>query len=110
METGGDQAAHRAARIAAEPPMQGADWARVVSPREVSRHGGEDGPLVAAIDTGIKGSIVRELVARGARVDLHPADTSAADLNSVLREIAAALRTAHANYSEAEAANTAMWG
>ena len=36
-------------------------------------------------------------------------DTSAADLNSVLREIAAALRTAHANYSEAEAANTAMW-
>ena len=32
------------------------------------------------LDTGIKGSMVRELVARGARVTLHPCTTSAADL------------------------------
>jgi carbamoyl-phosphate synthase small subunit len=44
------------------------------------RHGGGDGPLIAAIDTGIKSSIVRELVARGARVDLHPCTTGAAEL------------------------------
>jgi len=67
-------------RIAAEPAMTGADLARVVSPGETRRHGEGSGPLVAAIDTGIKSSIVRELVARGARVDLHPCSTSAADL------------------------------
>jgi len=32
------------------------------------------------LDTGIKGSIVRHLVARGARVALHPCATPAADL------------------------------
>jgi carbamoyl-phosphate synthase small subunit len=47
---------------------------------ETRRHGEGSGPLVAAIDTGIKSSIVRELVARGARVDLHPCTTSAAEL------------------------------
>ncbi len=67
-------------RIAAEPPMAGADWAQVVSPREARRHGEGPGPLVAAIDTGIKASIVRELVARGARVDLHPCSTRADEL------------------------------
>jgi WXG100 family type VII secretion target len=37
-------------------------------------------------------------------------DTSAADLNVVLRQIAQALRTAHANYTEAEQQNAAIWG
>jgi carbamoyl-phosphate synthase small subunit len=74
------------ALIEAEPPMDGQDLAAVVSPSAVSRHGeGSDptlpgGPLIAAIDTGIKGSIVRHLVARGARVELHPCASSAADL------------------------------
>ena len=36
-------------------------------------------------------------------------DTSAADLNAVLRQIATALRTAHANYAQAETANTSIW-
>jgi len=35
---------------------------------------------VVAIDTGIKGSIVRNLVERGATVELHPCTTSAEDL------------------------------
>jgi carbamoyl-phosphate synthase small subunit len=66
--------------IAAEPPMAGQDLAGLVSPSEVTRHGTGDGPLIAVIDTGIKGSMVRELLERGARVALHPCRTSAADL------------------------------
>ncbi len=67
--------------VQAEEPMTGLDLAREVTPREVVVHGaGNDGPLVVAIDTGIKGSIVRNLVARGARVELHPCTTPAAAL------------------------------
>ena len=36
-------------------------------------------------------------------------DTSAAELNRVLRDIAGALRTAHGNYAQAEAANSSIW-
>ncbi len=67
-------------RVRAEPPMQGADFARVVSPREMSVHGSGGGPRIAAIDTGIKSSIVRHLVQRGAVVELHPCATSAGEL------------------------------
>jgi carbamoyl-phosphate synthase small subunit len=66
--------------IEAEPPMDGQDLAAVVSPSEVSHHGDGDGPRIAVLDTGIKGSIVRHLVARGARVALYPCTTAAADL------------------------------
>ena len=71
------------ARVRAEPPMVGADFARVVSPAEMTVHGSGDGVggvRIAAIDTGIKSSIVRHLVERGAVVELHPCATSAADL------------------------------
>jgi carbamoyl-phosphate synthase small subunit len=77
----GDVAPERArALIDAEPPMAGQDLAAAASPTEVSWHGAGDGPRIAAIDTGIKGSIVRQLVARGARVGLHPCTASAAEL------------------------------
>jgi carbamoyl-phosphate synthase small subunit len=67
--------------IEAEPPMAGQDLARVVTPERVSRHGeGGEGPLIAVLDTGIKASMVRELVQRGARVELHPCTSSAEDL------------------------------
>jgi carbamoyl-phosphate synthase small subunit len=70
-----------AEQILAEPPMAGQDLAAVVTPGEVSHHGqGGDGPRIAVIDTGIKGSMVRELVARGARVSLHPCASSAEQL------------------------------
>jgi len=62
--------------IAAEPPMAGLDLARVVTPERVTLHGDGDGPLIAVIDTGIKASMVRELLARGARVELHPCTSS----------------------------------
>ena len=66
--------------IDAEPPMAGADFARVVSPTQMTVHGTGSGPRIAAIDTGIKRSIVLALVQRGAVVELHPCSTSAADL------------------------------
>jgi carbamoyl-phosphate synthase small subunit len=67
--------------IAAEPPMAGLDLAREVTPARMTEHG--DGDLrIAAIDTGIKGSIVRNLVARGARVELHPCTATAAELTA----------------------------
>jgi carbamoyl-phosphate synthase small subunit len=66
--------------IDAEPPMAGQDLAGLVTPTEVSHHGSGDGPRIAVIDTGIKASMVRELVARGARVSLHPCRSSAEEL------------------------------
>jgi carbamoyl-phosphate synthase small subunit len=66
--------------IEAEPPMAGQDLAGVVTPGEVTHHGSGDGPRIAVIDTGIKASMVRELLARGACVTLHPCTTTAAEL------------------------------
>jgi carbamoyl-phosphate synthase small subunit len=73
--------------IDAEPPMAGQDLARLVTPDRVSYHGdgaaaagATQGPRIAVIDSGIKTSMVRELVARGARVSLHPCTSSAEEL------------------------------
>jgi carbamoyl-phosphate synthase small subunit len=66
--------------IEAEPPMAGQDLAAAVTPGERTLHGHGDGPLIAVIDTGIKLSIVRNLVQRGARVTLHPCTTPAAQI------------------------------
>jgi carbamoyl-phosphate synthase small subunit len=67
-------------RVRAEPPMDGHDLAREVMPQSVIRVGSGDGPRIAALDTGIKQSIVNNLVQRGARVALHPCTASADDL------------------------------
>jgi carbamoyl-phosphate synthase small subunit len=65
--------------IEAEPPMTGLDLAREVMPAEMAQVG--DGDIrIAAIDTGIKSSIVRNLVERGATVELHPCTASAAEV------------------------------
>jgi carbamoyl-phosphate synthase small subunit len=69
--------------IAAEPAMDGRDLAREVTPSEVhvlAPIGSSGGPRIAMIDTGVKLSIVRNLRARGATVELHPCTASAADL------------------------------
>jgi carbamoyl-phosphate synthase small subunit len=63
-------------RVEAEPSMTGADFAREVTPREPIILEGE-GPRVIAIDTGIKDSIVRNLLERGVHLELHPCDISA---------------------------------
>jgi carbamoyl-phosphate synthase small subunit len=65
-------------RVMAEPPMTGADLAREVTPREpLIIDPDASGPRVVALDTGIKGSIVRNLRERDVRLELHPCDTSA---------------------------------
>jgi carbamoyl-phosphate synthase small subunit len=66
--------------IAAEPPMAGRDLVREVTIDRPSFHGPEAGPRIVALDTGIKGSIVRNFAERGARLELHPASTSAEEL------------------------------
>jgi carbamoyl-phosphate synthase small subunit len=63
-------------RIGAEPPMDGADLARRVSPGEPVEIAG-DGPHVVAIDTGTKLSIIRQLRERGCRLTLLPCTASA---------------------------------
>jgi len=67
-------------RVRGEESMVGLDLAKEVSPAQLTVHGSGDGPRIAAIDTGIKLSIVRHLVQRGAVVELHPCSTPAADL------------------------------
>jgi carbamoyl-phosphate synthase small subunit len=66
--------------IDAEPPMAGQDLARLVTPEQVSRHGEGSGPRIAVLDTGMKTSMVRELLDRGARVSLHPCTSTAEEL------------------------------
>jgi carbamoyl-phosphate synthase small subunit len=68
-------------RIAAEPPMEGQDLAREVTPAQpVILDPDNPGPLVVGIDTGIKDSIVRNLRERGVRLELHPCTTGAEEL------------------------------
>jgi carbamoyl-phosphate synthase small subunit len=62
-------------RIEAEPSMEGADFAREVTPPEPVELEG-DGPHVVGIDTGIKLSIVRQLRERGCRITLLPCDST----------------------------------
>jgi carbamoyl-phosphate synthase small subunit len=67
--------------IEAEPDMSGRDLARAVTPKEPVVLGEDGGaPRIAMIDTGVKLSIVRNLRARGATVELYPCTASAAEL------------------------------
>src|SRR3954454_18610564 len=60
--------------------MAGRDLPREVTAAQASVHGAGGATRIHAIDTGIKGSIVRNLVARGAEVTLHPCGVSADEL------------------------------
>ena len=66
-------------RVAAEPSMEGADFAREVTPAEPIEIAG-DGPHVVGLDTGIKLSIVRQLRERSCRITLLPCDSSAEEV------------------------------
>jgi carbamoyl-phosphate synthase small subunit len=63
-------------RVADEPPMDGADLARTVTPAEPVELDGA-GPHVVGIDTGIKHSIIRQLRERSCRLTLLPCTASA---------------------------------
>jgi carbamoyl-phosphate synthase small subunit len=68
-------------RVMAEPPMDGRDLACEVTPEEpIVLDEDSPGPRVIGIDTGIKGSIVRNLRVRGVRLELHPCTASADEL------------------------------
>jgi carbamoyl-phosphate synthase small subunit len=66
--------------IDAEPSMAGADFAKIVTPQEAHTVGQGNPIKIHAIDTGIKSSIVRNLVARGAEVTLHPCTVTSEQL------------------------------
>ncbi|MCP4573945.1 MAG: glutamine-hydrolyzing carbamoyl-phosphate synthase small subunit [bacterium] len=72
------------AKARALPPMGEVDWVRRVScdePWEFPRQPADPRPLeVAVLDCGVKTSILGQLVARGCRVRVFPADTPAATL------------------------------
>ncbi len=67
-------------RLRAEPEMAGRDLARDVTPAECRRVGDGEGPRIAMIDTGVKRSIVRNLLERDATVELHPCTAGAREL------------------------------
>jgi carbamoyl-phosphate synthase small subunit len=62
--------------VAAEPSMDGADFARTVTPGQPIEIDGE-GPHVVGIDTGIKHSILRQFRERNCRLTLLPCSASA---------------------------------
>jgi carbamoyl-phosphate synthase small subunit len=67
--------------IVAEPPMDGRDLARDVTPiQRLTLEGVDPVVRIAMIDTGVKLSIIRNLQSRGATVDLYPCTTSAEEL------------------------------
>jgi carbamoyl-phosphate synthase small subunit len=56
-----------------EPDMAGRDLVRDVTPeRRIVLGADNDGPRIAMVDTGVKRSITRNLLERGAVVELHP--------------------------------------
>jgi carbamoyl-phosphate synthase small subunit len=64
------------ALIEAEPPMTGRDLVpQVTSAQRIVLDG--PGPRIAVLDTGVKRSIVSELRARGATIELHPSTADA---------------------------------
>jgi carbamoyl-phosphate synthase small subunit len=65
--------------IDAEPDMAGRDLVREVTPQRMTVVGDGE-PRIAMVDTGVKRSIVRNLVQRGATVELHPCTASPQDL------------------------------
>ena len=69
-------------RVMAEPPMDGRDLAREVTPGRAGdpRPGQPAARGSSGIDTGIKDSIVRNLRERGVRLELHPCTATADEL------------------------------
>ncbi len=70
--------------IDAEPDMTGRDLVGEVTPASLIRLGEENtgvgGVRISVIDTGVKRSIVRNLLERGAIIELHPCTSSPAEL------------------------------
>ena len=69
------------ARAEAVPRWEDQDFVGLVSPAAVTEIGaGEEGPLVAIVDFGLKANIIRSLRRRGARVRVLPHTATADDV------------------------------
>ncbi len=68
------------AELLASPSMSGLDLASRAGTSERYRAGEGDGPLVVAVDYGMKRNIVRMLVETGFRVEVVPATTTAEEI------------------------------
>jgi carbamoyl-phosphate synthase small subunit len=72
---------HATELIAAEPSMSGRDLARDVTSRQPAMLGVDGrGPRIVMLDSGVKRSIVRNLLERGSTVELHPCTATAEQL------------------------------
>jgi carbamoyl-phosphate synthase small subunit len=69
------------ALVRAHPSLDGRDLATPAA--GVRRSLGEDGPLVAALDCGMKNSIARGLVDAGCRLEVLPAGTTADEIRAL---------------------------
>jgi carbamoyl-phosphate synthase small subunit len=80
LEPGAIQRGPAAERAAAVPRWEDQDFVGQVSPAATTEIGaGEEGPLVAIVDLGLKANIVRSLRRRGVRVRVLPHTTTAAE-------------------------------
>src|SRR5262245_2296944 len=80
LEPGELDRAAAATRAEAVPRWEDQDFVAEVSPAAVVEQGaGEDGPLVAIVDYGLKANIVRSLRRRGVRVRVLPHTATAAE-------------------------------
>ena len=67
--------------IEQEPAMTGRDLVRDVTPKQrIVVDDDHAGPRIVMIDTGVKRSIVRNLIERGATVELHPCTATPGEL------------------------------
>jgi carbamoyl-phosphate synthase small subunit len=81
LEPGSLDRAAAVARAEAVPRWEDQDFVAEVSPAEVTEIGaGEDGPLVAIVDYGLKSNIVRSLRRRGLRVRVLPHTAAPAEV------------------------------
>src|SRR6185437_5587928 len=81
LEPGALDRAGAVRRAEAVPRWEDQDFVAEVSPADVVEHGaGEDGPLVAIVDYGLKSNIVRSLRRRGVRVRVLPHTASAGEV------------------------------
>ena len=81
LEPGGLDREKAIDRARAVPRWEDQDFVAQVSPDVVAEYGaGEDGPLVAIVDYGLKANIVRSLRRRGVRVRVLPHTASPSDV------------------------------
>ncbi len=83
ISTEDDDVRSLAARAADSPGLEGRDLVREVTIAEPREREGNEGPLVAVLDFGVKQSILQQLRERGCSLKVLPASTSVDDILAV---------------------------